>query len=129
MNGATVFAASTRISTRLCAPTVTCAVRTAIRITNTKALIRIARLYAFSTRKCGALGYQLFRAKKFDDAIRIFQLNIEAYPKSANTYDSLGEAYMDAGDKPQAIANYEKSLQLNPKNTNGVRMLEKLTAP
>jgi hypothetical protein len=36
---------------------------------------------------------------------------------------------MDYGDKPQAIANYRKSLELNPKNGNAVKMLQKLSAP
>lgn len=85
--------------------------------------------YNFDEDELNALGYQLLQAKKFRPAIRVFQLNVEAYPNSANAYDSLGEAYMDAGDKSQAIANYEKSLQLNPKNANGARMLEKLKAP
>ena len=75
------------------------------------------------------MGYQLIRAKKFKDAIRILQLNTEAYPQSGNVYDSLGEAYMDDGNKPQAIANYQKSLQLNPKNGGAVQMLQKLNAP
>lgn len=35
---------------------------------------------------------------------------------------------MNDGDKPLAIANYEKSLQLNPKNHNAVLMLQKLNA-
>ena len=87
-----------------------------------------ASRYNFDENELNALGYQLLAAKKFNEAIRIFQLNIEAYPNSANTYDSLGEAYMDAGDKPQAIANYQKSLQLNPKNANGTAMLKKLRA-
>lgn len=84
--------------------------------------------YNFDEDELNSLGYQLLRANKFEAAIRIFQLNIEAYPKSSNVYDSLGEAYMDAGNKPLAIANYEKSLELNPKNTNGAKILEKLKA-
>ncbi len=55
------------------------------------------------------------------------QLNVEAYPKSSNVYDSLGEAYMDEGEKPLAIANYQKSLELNPKNHGAVLMLKKLS--
>lgn len=82
--------------------------------------------YNFDEDQLNSLGYQLLRAKKFQPAIRIFQLNIEAYPTSSNVYDSLGEAYMDAGNQPLAIANYEKSLALNPRNTNGMKMLEKL---
>jgi hypothetical protein len=85
--------------------------------------------YDFDESELNTLGYQLIRAKKFKEAIRIFQLNIEAYPHSSNVYDSLGEAYMDAGDKVQAIANYQKSLQLNPKNFNAVGMLKRLNAP
>jgi predicted Zn-dependent protease len=68
------------------------------------------------------------QTKRFKEAIRIFQLKLEAYPRSSNVYDSLGEAYMDDGDEPQAIAN-QKSLQLNPKNRNAVVMLQKLNAP
>ncbi len=75
------------------------------------------------------MGYQLIRQKEFKEAIRVLQLNVEAYPQSSNVYDSLGEAYMDDGDKPLAIANYEKSLQLNPKNHGAVEMLRKLNAP
>jgi cytochrome c-type biogenesis protein CcmH/NrfG len=41
----------------------------------------------------------------------------------------LGEAYMKVGEKDLAIANYEKSLQLDPKNQNAVEQLKKLRAP
>jgi hypothetical protein len=86
-------------------------------------------VYNFDESELNTLGYQLIRANKFKDAIRIFQLNIEAYPQSSNAYDSLGEAYMDDGNKPLAIANYQKSLQLNPKNRNALVYLQKLNAP
>jgi hypothetical protein len=85
--------------------------------------------YNFDEDQLNALGYQLIRTKKFKDAIRIFQLNVEAYPQSSNVYDSLGEAYMDDGNKTMAIANYQQSLQLNPKNRNAVVYLRKLNAP
>jgi uncharacterized membrane protein len=84
--------------------------------------------YNFDEDELNTLGYQLLHAKKFKEGIRIFQLNVEAYPKSGNTYDSLGEAYMDDGDKQQAIANYQKSLEINPKNANAVLILRKLDA-
>ena len=84
--------------------------------------------YNLGEPELNGLGYQLLRANKFEDAIRIFQLNVEAYPKSANVWDSLAEGYMDAGNKPLAIANYQKSLGMNPKNANAVQMLKKLDA-
>jgi hypothetical protein len=85
--------------------------------------------YNFDEEELNSLGYRLLNAKKFNDAIRIFQLNVEAYPQSGNAYDSLGEAYMNAGNKPLAIDNYQRSLQLNPKNRNAIAYLQKLTAP
>jgi uncharacterized membrane protein len=85
--------------------------------------------YNFDESELNTLGYQLIKSGKLKEAIRIFQLNVEAYPQSGNTYDSLAEAYMDVGDKPLAIANYQKSLQVNPKNRGAVLMLQKLNAP
>lgn len=88
-----------------------------------------AATYNFDEDQLNALGYRLIQAKEYSKAIRVFQLNVEAYPQSSNVYDSLGEAYMDDGNKTQAIANYQKSLALNPKNGNAVVMLERLKAP
>lgn len=85
--------------------------------------------YNFDEDELNTLGYELIRANKLKDAIRILQLNAEAYPRSSNVYDSLGEAYMDDGNKALAVANYQRSLQLNPKNGNAVVMLQKLSAP
>ncbi len=85
-------------------------------------------IYNFDEDELNTLGYQLIRTKKLAEAIRIFQLNVEAYPHSGNVYDSLAEAYMDDGKQALAIADYKKSLQLNPKNGNAVQMLRKLNA-
>ena len=85
--------------------------------------------YDFDENEVNSLGYQLLQAHKFKQAIRIFQLNVETYPQSGNTWDSLAEAYMVDGEKAQAIANYQKSLDINPKNANAIKMLQKLNAP
>lgn len=81
---------------------------------------------AVAENRLNDLGYSLLAAKKYRDAIEIFRLNVELYPLSSNVFDSLGEAYMLKGDKEQAIANYKKSLELNPSNKNAVKMLNKL---
>jgi peptidylprolyl isomerase len=73
-----------------------------------------------------ALGYQLLRRNKVAEAIEILKLNVEAYPNSANVYDSLGEAYVVSGNTALAIQNYEKSLSLDPANSNAAMMLKKL---
>ena len=72
------------------------------------------------------VGYHLLWQKNNADAIRIFRLNTELHPQSANSFDSLGEGYMESGDKTQAIENYERSLALDPKNNNAVAQLKKL---
>jgi tetratricopeptide (TPR) repeat protein len=72
------------------------------------------------------LGYDLLRMKRVAEAIEVFKLNVEDYPQSSNAYDSLGEAYAVNGDKELAIKNYQRSVELNPKNTNGVEALKKL---
>jgi CubicO group peptidase (beta-lactamase class C family) len=74
------------------------------------------------------LGYQLLGQKKIEDAIQVFQRNVQEYPTGWNCYDSLGEAYMNAGNTELAIANYQKSVDLNPKNQNGIDALKKLRA-
>jgi CubicO group peptidase (beta-lactamase class C family) len=76
--------------------------------------------------KMNSLGYALLRDQRVKEAIEIFKINTEDFPASANTYDSLGEAYMVAGEKDLAIRNYEKSVELNPKNDGGIAALKKL---
>jgi hypothetical protein len=82
--------------------------------------------YDFSEGQLNVSGYRLLEMERTEDAIEIFILNVEMFPDAFNTYDSLGEAYMIAGDKDQAIKNYEKSIELNPDNQNGKDMLKKL---
>ena len=82
--------------------------------------------YSFSHWELNRLGYYYLGKDNPQKAIEIFQFNVELYPDEANTYDSLGEAYMIAGETEKAIVNYQKSLELNPENTNAVEMLKKL---
>jgi predicted Zn-dependent protease len=74
------------------------------------------------------LGYELIAMNRIKDAIKILKQNAETYPQSSNVYDSLGEAYMDDGDKKLAIENFEKSLKLDSKNRNAIDKLKKLEA-
>ncbi|NIJ53802.1 DUF4440 domain-containing protein [Dyadobacter arcticus] len=73
-------------------------------------------------------GYNFLNEKKVKEAIEIFKLNVTLYPDSWNAYDSLGEGYAAAGEKTLAIQNYEKSIQLNPDNSAGKEILQKLKA-
>ncbi len=59
-------------------------------------------------------GYALLGKKDYKKAIEVLALNTQKHPNSANAWDSLGEAYALSGDKANAIANFKKSLSLNP---------------
>jgi len=76
--------------------------------------------------RMNTVGYRYLQAGKVQEAIELFKINVTAYPESANTYDSLGEAYMINGDKELAVQNYRKSLEINPENENAIEKLKKL---
>ena len=85
--------------------------------------------YSLIESEMNTLGYYFLNTRKaIDAAVAVFRLNVEAFPNSANAYDSLGEAYMVKGDKELAIRNYQRSLELNPRNTNAIELLKKLRA-
>lgn len=83
-------------------------------------------VYDFSEDALNTLGYQLLSKERTKDAIEIFKLNVEMFPKAANPYDSLGEAYLKDGQKELALANYKKSVELNPENANAVQIINQL---
>ncbi|MCJ7772621.1 MAG: serine hydrolase [Desulfobacterales bacterium] len=84
------------------------------------------QLFDFRENQLNSLGYSLINKGMIDEAIAMLKRNVEAYPESANVYDSLAEAFMLSGRNDLAIKNYEKSLRLNPENANARLMLEKL---
>ena len=72
------------------------------------------------------VGYALLSKNKVKEAIKIFTLLVSEFPKYPNPYDSLGEAYFINKEYELAIKNFKISLELNPKNTNAVEMIDKI---
>lgn len=68
------------------------------------------------------IGYDELGANRVDEAIRLFKLNTERFPKSGNVWDSLGEAQEKKGDKAAAKANYEKALAVTTDETQKARI-------
>lgn len=82
--------------------------------------------YTFDERGLNSLGFMALEKGRNADAVAIFQLNAEEYPTSGRVYYSLAEAYAKDGQKEKAIANYRKSLELDPKNENAAAKLKEL---
>ncbi len=82
--------------------------------------------YDFSEPELNRLGYYLLGKDEIEAAVKVFRLNVEAYPDAANPYDSLGEALLATGDTVGAIENYLAALDRNPGNENAVAVLEEL---
>jgi tetratricopeptide (TPR) repeat protein len=84
--------------------------------------------YDFSERPLNLFGYEVLEKKDTAGAIRIFNLNAQLFPKSANVWDSLAEGYMKAGDTKAAKRYYEKSLKLDPTNESAKEKLKTIKA-
>lgn len=74
------------------------------------------RVVLFGEGELNQLGYFHLQAGRTEEAIRLFRLNTIAYSTSANTYDSLGDAYLANGQNELALRMSEKALELLPKD-------------
>ncbi|MBU5590172.1 serine hydrolase [Clostridium sp. MSJ-4] len=74
-----------------------------------------------------AIAYQLLERKRVKEAIDVLKISIEIFKESANLYDSLGEMYLCEGNKKLALESYKKSVELDPNNENGKKMIEELS--
>jgi len=85
-----------------------------------------ARLDAWLENRVNEAGFARLRARKLDEAVGLLRLNTTAFPKSANAWDSLGEACFEQGALDEALTAYEHSLELEPDNADGQRMVERI---
>lgn len=82
--------------------------------------------YDLSPECINDLGYYFMDRIQAGDAIKIFELAVALHPNNGNLWDSLGEAYIKAGNRARAIKNYRKALELNPDLETAKSALQKL---
>ncbi len=83
--------------------------------------------YDISETTINQLGYYYMNTmRQNEDALKVFKLNTELYSDAFNTYDSYGDCLLLMGDKENGIKAYKKSLELNPKNENAIKILSEL---
>ena len=79
-------------------------------------------------RELNDLGYSLLRDKHVAEAVLVMRLNAESYPQSANAHDSLGEVLLASGAREEAIREYEKALELDPRTPYRTEVLARVKA-
>ena len=70
-------------------------------------------------KELNSRGYELLIRNQFQPALFVLQMNSELFPKSANAWDSLGEAYWKSEQKDKAIECYNKAINLDPNGPTG----------
>ena len=83
----------------------------------------------YSEQTLNSIGYNYLGKKEYKRAIECFLKNVELFPKDANSYDSLGEAYYKNGEFEKSEKVLRKSLSMNPmKSTkeNSLKLLKKM---
>ena len=83
--------------------------------------------YSFENpSELNTLGYELLRTGKINESIEIFKLAISEFPKNANLFDSLGEAYFTNKQYDLALDSYKKAISLGGSNGNAEKMIDKI---
>lgn len=71
----------------------------------------------FREETFNALGYEFLQTNRVEEAVEVFRMNAEAYPQSANCWDSFADGCIAAGDHDRAIQCYEKVLEILPNDS------------
>jgi Flp pilus assembly protein TadD len=72
------------------------------------------------------LGYRLLNAQQLSAAIAVFRINANGFPRSANVWDSLGEALLIGGRRDEAIVSYRRALEVDPEFRSSREALDRL---
>uniref|UniRef100_UPI003565CE21 serine hydrolase n=1 Tax=Mariniphaga sediminis TaxID=1628158 RepID=UPI003565CE21 len=94
-------------------------------IEQARAMVKNSK-FKLSEIDLNAKGYEMIKRGFYKKAIDLFTLEVLFFPESYDAYDSLGEAFIKDGQTNKAIKNYQKSLDLNPENTNAMEKLKEL---
>jgi dienelactone hydrolase len=80
----------------------------------------------FPETETNLLGYTLLQDGNAKDALIVFQMNVEGYPRSANAYDSLSDGYLAVENKAEALKYARKTLDVLATDPNATPQLKQL---
>ncbi len=80
----------------------------------------------YSDERYNNIGFKLLKARKTEDAYKVFKLNETNFPESWSVYHGLADTYRLMGQRDLALLNYKKSLKLNPNDEESQRAITRL---
>jgi tetratricopeptide (TPR) repeat protein len=72
--------------------------------------------------------YSLERFRKYDEALKHYQVATKLDPKYAKAYFGMGDMYIQKGDPQASVAAYQKGLAIDPGDKRAARSLQKALA-
>jgi hypothetical protein len=82
--------------------------------------------YNFSEQPVMEVAQTLIKQAKYDDAIKLLQMNQEFYPNSVQIDFQIAEAYIAKGDKDAGVARLRAVLTKNPNDRRARQRLQQL---
>lgn len=76
-----------------------------------------------------ALGYRMMSRGQHQDAKQILGMNLQAFPNSANVYDSYGEICLRLGDREKAAKYYTQAAEMDASNKQAKSIAQQLKEP
>lgn len=85
--------------------------------------------YAATEEPLLIAGQRLLNENKPGQALQLFRLVVEDYPHSFRGYFAVGEAHFRSSNKAEAVKNFERALELNPKIYEVAQRLKEARQP
>ncbi|MGB8657197.1 MAG: tetratricopeptide repeat protein [Candidatus Zixiibacteriota bacterium] len=82
------------------------------------------RLISIFSNKVNEIGNLWMDKENYGAAINVFRVNVKLSPDSWVAYEVLADAYMKNKQFEPALANYEKSIEINPDNSLGKQQIK-----
>lgn len=88
---------------------------------------RMARGYFdFGEWETNTLAESLGAEGRYQDAIAVYEVNLEFHPESVSILSALGQLHEELGDTDGAVRYYERVLEVSPANRQALARLEAL---
>ena len=88
-----------------------------------------AGIYDFRDTTLLSVARRLREEKKADQSLAMVKSTVDLFPNSANAAAALGMALLDSGDRAGAKTQFDRALQIDPKNGMAQQGLKRLDAP